>query len=255
MAEADALAEKTRDWLIRNPREVFDPIPFFESVWSKSNIVTFGERHDDAAQRALVAAVVKQVGGPDVGLALEIEAKYQTDIARFIAGGGKTPGPPFAQAPIYSQIFRAARDTKTEIVAMDANQNPLKSGELRLGSGGVNRDQHMADAVLSMIKRKKKVLVLVGMLHAAEAGVGKVPQMGKRLVTELGDKVFTIYAMTLAGHGKERFFQVMKQAFPNREAIAFHVDKSPLGTAEFIDVGKSVPWKDYCDGVMLFFKQ
>jgi len=91
MADADALAEKTRDWLIKNPREVFEPIPFFESVWSKSKIVTFGERHDDAGQRALVAAVVKQVGGADVGLALEIEAKYQDDIARFIKGGGKTP--------------------------------------------------------------------------------------------------------------------------------------------------------------------
>ena len=188
MADADALAEKTRDWLIKNPREVFEPIPFFESVWSKSKIVTFGERHDDAGQRALVAAVVKQVGGADVGLALEIEAKYQDDIARFIKGGGKTPGPQFAQAPVYSQIFRAAHDTKTEIVAMDANQSPLESGELRMSLGGVNRDQHMADAVLSMIKRKKKVIILVGMMHAAEAGAGKIPQLGKRLVTELATR-------------------------------------------------------------------
>jgi hypothetical protein len=62
------------------------------------------------------------------------------------------------------------------------------------------------------------LLAPVGMEHAREASYQrekkrKKPSMEVQLVDALGDRVFTIYTMTYAGHGEETFFKLMQNAF------------------------------------------
>jgi hypothetical protein len=262
MADADSLARQTLDWLNNNPIEIWTPDLLFDRAWVRSKIVCIGERHDDAAHRDFVARKVADWGGPQNGLALEIDASCQEAISRYINGAGVLPSDQwFSRETHYLKILAAARQTQTEVVAMD--QDPVRPAS-RIPSispfmAPVDRNKHMADAILDLARLKSKVLILVGIEHAREASYQrerkrKKPPMGVQLVDALGDRVFTIYTMTYAGHGQETFFKVMENAFGTRNAIAFDVDRSPLGPGIITDLGQTIFWKDYCDGITLFFR-
>ncbi len=260
MVDAAGLAAETCDWLKRNPGELYTPSHFFGVAWVRHKIVTIGERHDEDAQRAFTAAMVRHWGGPQVGLALEIPAMHQRNISNYLHHGGQFKLEWFTRDPIYMRILRAARETETEVVAIDENHSfsrvSLPDGRtMSMPVGGYHRDDHMTNAVLTLVRRKSKVLILVGMMHAREAYQGKTPNLGSQLVQALGHRVYTICAMARRSF-EDPFFDAMKSAFGSRGAIAFDVDRSPLRNAQIKDVvGRSMSWGSICDGIILFFNR
>jgi hypothetical protein len=258
MVDAAGLATEICDWLKRNPGELYTPSHFFGVAWVRHKTVTIGEWHNENAQRAFTAAMVRHWGGPQVGLALEIQAMHQANISRYLQHGGPIMLEWFTRNPIYMRILRAARETQTEVVAMDENHSFKRVGGIGGGLstatqvGGYHRDEHMTNAVLELVKRKSKVLVLTGMFHANEKFVGKTPNLGSQLVQALGNRVYTICTMA-PRHFPDPFFLAMKSTFGSRGAIAFDVDRSPLRKAEIKDVVGSMSWGAACGGIILFF--
>ncbi|MCP5419570.1 MAG: erythromycin esterase family protein [Gammaproteobacteria bacterium] len=262
MADAGTLAEETRDWLKRNPRELDSPDHFFGVVWVRHKVVSIGERHTESAHRDFVASRVRHWGGPHVGLALEIQAAHQDAVTTYIKQGGSLPDQWFTRNVKFRKILEAARATQTEVVAMDQTQaKPSSDPGPRLTLTRLDRDKHMANAVTQLISRKSKVLVLAGMEHSKEAGFSKNnPPMGVRLAEAVGKQIYTIYTMTQTGLAEtgqdgDELFKVLRKEFGSRGAIAFDVDRSPLAGGQITDsiAKRSISWKNYCDGLMLFF--
>jgi len=249
-------AERTRDWLLANRAELDTPEHFFDVAWIRHKIVCIGERHYDAPHRDFVAGRVRHWGGPNIGLALEIASSQQGEIATFMRTGIVPTGRWFSRQPAFHNVLHAARETRTQVSAVDQEQKAIRNDSgVALSFGRTDRDAHMASAVTQLTHGKSKVLVLVGMEHAKEAGPVRSPPMGATLTRAFGKAVYTICTMTPAGHGDEAFFKAMRGAFGGRKAIAFDVDRSPLADAPVVDSGAALftTWKDYCDGLILFF--
>ena len=262
MSSLITLAEKTRDWLKQNPKECYEPEHFFGIVWTRYKIVSIGERHVDAAHREFIAKMVQHWGSASIGLALEIQASHQPAINQYMQQGHGLPIDQwFTRDAKFLKILQAARLTQTHVLAMDQTQKPLP---FKLAPGPMpslrilDRDKHMADAIGLLRARTSKMLVLAGMEHTKEASFGGKPPLGVRLVKTVGSAVYTIYAMTQhpQGHASDPLFKVLQAAFGPRGAIAFDIDRSPLADAKITDsvAKRSISWKDYCDGLMLFFK-
>lgn len=250
------LGERTRDWLLGNRSELDTPEHFFDARWLKHKAVCIGERHFDGAHRDFIAGRVKRWGAPNIGLALEIVSSQQGELTKFMETGRMPSGQWFSEQPRFQSILNAARETKTAVVAMDQEQKTIRTDSgLALSAGRVDRDAHMSNAITQLTQSKSKVLVLVGMEHAREAGMERTSPMGMKLTKTLGSAVCTICAMTPEGHGDDAFFRLMRGAFAGQKAIAFDVDRSPLAEEKIVDPGAKlfVRWADYCDGLMLFF--
>jgi hypothetical protein len=203
--------------------------------------------------------MVKHWGGYNIALGLEIKEHFQAAINKYFQSGEKLPEAWFIHDPHYMGILNAARETQTEVVAIDQNQRIIRIGETPLSlEVGLDRNKHMADSVIQLLQRKSKILLLTGMEHAREAkwgGPTKKQSMGVRLSQAVGCGVYTIMTMTQMSHGMETFFQLMKTEFGStRQSIAFDVDQSPLAHGKFVEMNQSTSWKDYCDGLILFFR-
>ena len=102
MSDSKLIAEQTQDWLQHNPRERFAPDHFFGKAWLRYKIVSIGERHDEAPQRDFVARMVMHWGGPNIGLALEIQASQQAAISRYMQRRAQLPDQWFSDDPNWS---------------------------------------------------------------------------------------------------------------------------------------------------------
>ena len=193
---------------------------FFAEVWKTHKIVLLGECHDDDVQRIFAADMIAAYGGPNVGLAIEVDSSEQDEIDYYLEHRTPRKGAKgfWTELELFKRILTKAADTKTKVIAMDTHPDGIDTPLSR-------RDAHMTEQVLKLAETTSHVLVYVGGGHVRKAETWD--NLAKCLA-KLWDVSYSIMLLspTILDHYK--LYKLIKQCFPAALSIGFDIVANPL---------------------------
>lgn len=202
-----ATAERLRAGLLAERLEVSD----LARLIGGRRVVLVGEVHLTNEPQQLLAELLERLGDAETVLLLELSAKSQPGLDRFLATGDEA-----SLAPVWAQrsnlplqlVLRRVRDLRPKVrrvIAMDENQGRIALHRLFLTD---TRNQTMAEAIVDAYRRypRARIVAYGGQMHMLLAGryryddPSRVPA-GARVVA-LGVPRSDVYSVMLSGRGR-----------------------------------------------------